>query len=154
MQHPQAADRTVTRFYVDDYLDSVDTESEGRELVNSLNSLLTAGRFHLTKWTSTSERVLQDISPEDRCDETRDLDLDDEAQWKKTLGVHWCVQDDQFRFKVRIVKGENTKRSILSSASAVFSPLGILASFTIRAKRIIQKIWPGGWDWDEVITDA
>ena len=76
----------VTRFYVDDYLDSVDAESEGRELVNSLNSLLSAGGFHLTKWTSTSDIVLQDIPPEDRCDETRDLDLAGEDQWKKDAG--------------------------------------------------------------------
>ncbi|XP_037067845.1 uncharacterized protein LOC119089283 [Pollicipes pollicipes] len=110
MQHPQAANRVVTGFYVDDFLDLVDTESEG----------------HLTKWTSTSETVLQDIAPEDRCDETRDLDLGNEAQWKKTLGVHWCAQDDQFRFKVKAIRGENTKRSILSSASAVFDPLGML----------------------------
>ena len=29
----------------------------------------------------------------------------------------------------------------------------MLAPFVIRAKCIIQKIWLGGWDWDDVITD-
>ena len=98
--------------------------------------------------------MLQDIPPEDRCDETRDLDLAGEDQWKKTLGVHWCAEDDQFRFKVKELNGGNTKRSVLSRASAVFDPLGILSPFTIRAKCIIQKIWLGGWDWDEAITDG
>ena len=152
-RYPEAADKVSTRFYMDDYLDSVDTEDEGRELVNSLNSLLSAGGFHLTKWISTSETVLQDISPQDRCNETLDLDLSDEAKWTKTLGVHWCAQDDQFRFKVRDVKNGDTKRAILSCVSAVFDPLGILAPFTIRAKCLIQKIWLGGWNWDDVITD-
>ena len=152
-QYPEAADKVSTRFYMDDYLDSVDTEDEGRELVNSLNSLLSAGGFHLTKWISTSETVLQDISPQDRCNETLDLDLSDETKWTKTLGVHWCAQDDQFRFKVRDMKNGDTKRAILSCVSAVFDPLGILAPFTIRAKCLIQKIWLGGWNWDDVITD-
>ena len=55
-QHPLAASNVYTRFYVDDNLDSVDTEKEGRELVNSLTTLLSADGFHLTKWTSTSVR--------------------------------------------------------------------------------------------------
>ena len=152
-QYPEAADKVSTRFYMDDFLDSVDTEDEGRELVNSLNSLLSAGGFHLTKWISTSETVLQDIPPQDRCNETLDLDLTEETEWTKTLGVHWCAQDDQFRFKVRDEQSGNTKRAILSCASAVFDPLGMLAPFVIRAKCIIQKIWLGGWDWDDVITD-
>ena len=75
--------------------------------------------------------MLQDIPPEDRCDETRDLDRTDKVQWKKTLGVHWCSQGDQFRFTVRELDSGNTKRSILSVASAVFDPLGMLAPFII-----------------------
>ncbi|XP_043246546.1 uncharacterized protein LOC122394053 [Amphibalanus amphitrite] len=153
-KHARAADKVISRFYMDDYLDSVDTESEGRELVNSLNSLLSAGGFHLTKWTSTSDVVLKDVPPEDKCEESRDLDLTGENKWMKTLGVHWCAQDDQFRFKVKKVDSGNTKRSILSITSAVFDPLGMLAPFIVRAKCLIQKIWLGGWDWDEAISDS
>ncbi|XP_043238930.1 uncharacterized protein LOC122390257 [Amphibalanus amphitrite] len=153
-KHPRAADKIVSRFYMDDYLDSVDTEREGRELVNSLNSLLSAGGFHLTKWTSTSDVVLKDVAPEDKCEESRDLDLTGENRWMKTLGVHWCAQDDQFRFKVKKVDSGNTKRSILSITSAVFDPLGMLAPFIVRAKCLIQRIWLGGWDWDEAISDS
>ena len=71
--------------------------------------------------------MLQDIPPEDRCDEAHDFDLAGEDQWKKALDVHWCAEDDQFRFKVKVLNGVNTKRSVLCRASALFDQLGILS---------------------------
>ena len=68
------------RFYVDDYLDSLDTTEEADHLQNTLTSMLKRGGFHLTKWVIPHKRDSDSIR--------RNLDLDD-TPVERALGVHW-----------------------------------------------------------------
>ena len=46
-----------------------------------------------------------------------------------------------------------TKRNVLSEIARLFDPLHLLAPFTVRAKILMQDLWAGGCDWDEIINE-
>jgi len=46
-----------------------------------------------------------------------------------------------------------TRRGILSTVSSIYDPLGLVAPFLLRGKRILQLLCKEGLDWDEPIPD-
>ena len=140
-QHfPEAVVSTVkNNFYVDDCL-------------KALRSLLSKGRFKLTKWISTSPRVLETIPVAERAKEVKTLDLSkDDLPVERALGVKWCVETDTFGFKVDIKFKPPTRRGILSLVSSVYDPLGLAAPFMLPAKRLLQDLCRVKLDWDDPI---
>ena len=143
-EFPTAARAVRSRFYVDDYLDSVDSVQEAQQLRQSLCTLLKRGGFDLTKWVSPHREL--------GAPSTRSLDLDD-APIERALGVLWDTKDDSFTFHVKILNKPATKRGMLSQASSVFDPLGFITPFTVRAKCMLQRLWAQDVGWDDIIQD-
>lgn len=57
-----------------------------------------------------------------------DLDLEkDRLPTERALGVQWCVETDILRFKVVLQERPLTRRGILSMASSIYDPIGILS---------------------------
>ena len=146
------ADLVTSSFYVDNYLDSVNSEEEAVNRCKALSTLLSRGGFCLTKWLSSNRSVLASVASDERMVPTLDLDLDD-LPVKKTLGVHWDCENDEIIFKVRPSKEVVTKRDILSEVAILFDPLGLLATVIIRAKILLQSIWRQGFEWTETLPD-
>ena len=46
-----------------------------------------------------------------------------------------------------------TKRRLLKGLSAIFDPLGILASISINFKILTQTLWAKKMDWDEPLPE-
>ena len=145
MEFPEAAAAVRSRFYVDDYLDSVDTVEEADTMVGSLTSLLKRGDFDLTKWKIPHRQLQSEAA-------RQDLDLD-ETPIERALGVCLDVQQDRLVFKVAEMDKPCTKRGILSQVSSVFDPLGMLAPYVMRAKALVQDLWTHSYDWDQEIDD-
>ena len=122
---PVVADLVVTNFYVDNYLDSVDTEEEAINRTKQLTDLLLLGGFRLTKWLSSSRAVLSSLDTEELMTPNLDLDLDN-LPVERTLGILWNCQSDSFNFMINVKQDTTTKRKILSEVSRVFDPLGFL----------------------------
>ena len=77
--------------YVDSCLDSFDNESDASTVARDIFTLLDQDGFGLTKWLSTSRRLLEDL-PLDRC-ASLGLDLKRDAlPTEKTLGLHWDAE--------------------------------------------------------------
>ena len=51
------------------------------------------------------------------------------------------------------VSDPNTKRSLLSIASRVFDPMGLITPFTIRAKMLFQELWQRGLQWEDRLEE-
>ncbi|KFD48527.1 hypothetical protein M513_10604 [Trichuris suis] len=60
-QFPHVWRKVTSNFYVDNYLDSFASANEATSSCQQLTQLLSRGRFHLTKWISSSRSVLKTV---------------------------------------------------------------------------------------------
>ena len=76
----------------------------------------------------------------------------------KALGICWNTIIVFFFFlsvpkSVLKVDDPETKRSLLSIASRIFDPMGLLTPFTIRAKIFFQDLWQRGLEWEDWMNE-
>ena len=150
---PRAAETIMKSTYMDDSMDSVQTEEQGIDLYRQISLRLTNAGMHAHKWLSNSSNVLLAIPPQDRKSE---VDLDrDQLPCTKTLGVWWLAEEDIFTFKEHVPDKSMpyTKRNFLIKIATLFDPIGFLAPFTIRAKMLLQDMWTSGLEWDDELTE-
>ena len=152
---PEASEAIENDMYVDDVLTGAENESNALILQKSLDTMMKAGGFKLTKWASNSEFVCANI-PEDERAPTSTIDFN-QCESLKALGICWDTKEDTLFFdvanKVNAIVDPETKRSLLSIASKLFDPMGLLSPFVIRAKVIFQELWSRGLQWDEKLPD-
>nr|CAB3263249.1 uncharacterized protein LOC108949296 [Phallusia mammillata] len=144
---------TVRRnFYVDDCLKSVATLQEAKQLVQEIRALLQRGGFHLRKWLSNDERVLDDVPKSDSAKTSFSL-KDDTGQVERVLGVSWNYRTDTFQFDVKVKEKPITRRGILSVVSSLFDPLGFVAPVVLQARMLLQELCRQGVGWDEEVPE-
>jgi hypothetical protein len=144
----EVVNRVHECFYVDNYLDSFESEPDAVEVPGRVTELLRRGGFRLNQWISSSRIALAAIPTSERADPLLDIDSD-ELPSERTLGLLWNCEVDAFQFKFRNDKGRASKRDVLSAVMRIFDPLGFLAPITIEAKIILQDIWRQAIDWDQ-----
>jgi hypothetical protein len=146
--------RTVERnFYVDDLLKSVRDVETGVCLSSELRELLSKGGFRLTKWISNSEEVMGTFPESEKSGKCTKIDFENDNQYERTLGLQWYVEKDQFVFDVDLPDKCHTRRGILSVASSLFDPLGLVAPVTLIPKLILQDACRKKLQWDEKLSD-
>ncbi|XP_051167644.1 uncharacterized protein LOC127285590 [Leptopilina boulardi] len=147
---PIASEVLKDDFYVDDLQTGRQTLEEARELRDDLIVLLNRGGFNLRKWTSNHPDLINDLAnsnPEDfmSLDPTKSV---------KALGLHWHPSSDSIFYAVNFssTKGLATKRSILSEASTIYDPYGLVAPVIVSAKILIQHLWKEKLSWDTPVS--
>ena len=77
----------------------------------------------------------------------------DSSEPLKALGLSWDLTSDCFTFLAPngIISCHDpmTKRSVLSLASKMFDPIGLISPFTVRGKILFQELWRKGLQWDD-----
>ncbi|XP_072401038.1 uncharacterized protein [Diabrotica undecimpunctata] len=148
---PEIAEIILRDFYVDDMLTGADTIEETQHICQTVSNILKAGCFNLRKWYSNDNKVLDGLQhSNDACI----LKFDPEEK-AKTLGLTWSCNADLLHFEVETLPINKipTKRSVLSSISKIFDPLGLLGPCTVLAKTIMQKLWLEKISWDAPIPN-
>ncbi|XDV20313.1 hypothetical protein PO909_025662 [Leuciscus waleckii] len=129
-------------------------QEEAVSMYSDLRAILHSGGFRLTKWVSNSRAVLSAIPVEERAEELRDLNLDlDMLPVERALGVRWCIESDNFKFRIIIQERPPTRRGILSVVGSIYDPLGILAPVVLTAKLILQDLCRLKLGWDDDIPE-
>ena len=89
---PLAAETIEKSTYMDDSMDSVQTEEQGRILYYQLSDLLSKAGMHARKWLSNKPSVLSEIPLADR---KAEVDLNrSQLLCTKTLWVWWLAETD------------------------------------------------------------
>ena len=94
-------------------------------LAKELDLLLKSGGFHLSKYISNCGPLLSEICEGDLSPSIVNLDFD-RLPVNKTLGVFWNTDSDNFEIKVSLKQKPATRRGILSMASQIFDPFGLV----------------------------
>ncbi|XP_062556585.1 uncharacterized protein LOC134221410 [Armigeres subalbatus] len=151
--YPRAAKIIRKDFYVDDMLSGVDNIEEGKLLIGQIIVLLQSAGFSLRKWNSNSKELLSAV-PEGLRDERTILDLDSSSAAVKTLGLTWEPGTDCFRFRSPSwdESAVITKRCVLSDASRLFDPIGLVGPVIVQAKIFLQELWKQDCGWDDPLN--
>ncbi len=151
--YPMAAETVLKSTYMDDSIDSVETDEEGIELYQQLRDLWNLAGMQARKWISNSPAVNAATPEEERATE---LSITDNSTLAvKTLGLSWHSSDDVLTISSPGHSSEVvlTKRNVLKKIATVFDPLGFISPFVVIAKILLQELWSRGYDWDDVIAD-
>ena len=148
------AEKTLLKnFYVDDMLKSCINEASAQQLLCKVKSMCAAGGFNLTKMVSNSRSVIDSIEASDKGKSLKELDLTtDVLPVERVLGVHWCIENDTFGFRITLKDKPLTRRGILSSVSSIYDPLGFAAPFLLQGRLLLQQLCSEKKAWDEEIT--
>ncbi|KAK7880766.1 hypothetical protein WMY93_032579 [Mugilogobius chulae] len=138
-------------FYVDNCLQSLQSQEEAKQLVNRLHTLLMEGGFELREWASNVPAVIQHL-PKESCSENSTLWFTQERAdpQERTLGLLWQCKSDTLRYKQhRSEHPELTMRNIYRLLAQQYDPLGYIIPYTTRAKIIVQRLWDKKRGWDD-----
>ena len=151
-EYPEAAKGVLENFYMDDFLDSM--ESPERALIRSkeLVHLLHLGGFKLTKFVSNVPDLADQIDGSAQSTEPKVI-VSSKEESMHVLGLKWDHNSDT----LVVSKGTNstitrslTQRLVLSLVSKVYDPIGLVAPFTVGARLILKDIWRvNGRSWDD-----
>ena len=142
-------------FYMDDFVKSVASGEEAVKVYKCLQKSLADRGFQLTKWICNSEKVMKEISAEDRS-VSLSKTFEAEPLAPSILGLQWNVESDSLetcRGTGKEVPAKITQRIVLSHVSSVFDPLGLFSPFTVRMRLLIKGNWKKhGQSWDEELS--
>lgn len=123
-------------FYVDDMVTGADSVQDAQVICREVSDILREGCFDLRKWCSNQPEILSEIGLSHSAFDVFDFSSDGRM---KTLGLTWACQADCLVYNINIdsIERKITKRTVLSSVSKIFVPLGLLSPCTITAKILL-----------------
>ena len=151
-EYPEAAKAVLENFYMDDYLDSV--ESPERALIRSkeLVHLLHLGGFKLTKFVSNVPNLADRIDGSAQSTEPKVI-VSSTEESMHVLGLKWDHNNDTLVVSTgtnSTITRNLTQRLVLSLVSKVYDPIGLVAPFTVGDRLILKDIWRvNGQSWDD-----
>ena len=149
---PEAAKAVLENFYMDDYLDSV--ESPERALIRSkeLVHLLHLSGFKLTKFVSNLPDLADQIDGSAQSTEPKVI-VSSKEESMHVLGLKWDHKNETLvvsRGTNSTITTKLTQPLVSSFVSKVYDSIGFVALFTVGARLILKDIWcVNGQIWDE-----
>ncbi|XP_064469707.1 uncharacterized protein LOC135384434 [Ornithodoros turicata] len=140
-------------FYVDDLVTGADSVEQAWALYQEALQIMKEAGMNLRKWMTNNEdlRLLLNGGQKQHTEITKTGPH--LLSQEKILGVSWDRGQDKLQVALKslftfLLETADTKRYVLQASSRIFDPLGILSPFTVRVKRLFQKLWINGVEWD------
>ena len=89
---PEAAQIILNSTYMDDIIESVDTQERANQLTDDIEKLLEEGGFKLKEWTYSNDNSNRDDTK---------IPVVPSTATEKVLGVVWDPRQDHFKFTVK-----------------------------------------------------
>ena len=113
-----AATRAIDEsHYMDDYLDSANSEQEAIARIHQVINFHSRGGFEMRNWIASSRRVLAAIPAHLRARGEFDLSSSNDLPIECTLGLRWDPNADVFLFRLSS-KGRTIETGVYSSPGA------------------------------------
>ena len=155
-QYPEATKAVLEKFYMDDYLDSVESPERALKRSKELVHLLHLGGFKLTNFVSNVPNLADRIDGSPQSTEPKVIASSKEDS-SHVLGLKWDHNNDTLvvsRGTSSTVTKSLTQRLVLSLVSKVFDPIGLVATFTVGARLLLNDVWRvSGQHWDEELPN-
>ena len=150
--YPEAAKAVLENFYMDDYLDSVESPEKAINRSKELVHLLHLGGFKLTKFVSNVPNLADRIDGSPQTTEPK-VFVSCQEDSSHVLGLKWDHTNDTLvvsRGTSCAITKSLTQRLVLSLVSKVFDPIGLVKPFTVGARLLLKDIWRvTGQQWDD-----
>ena len=130
-------------FYVDNCLQSLQSQDQARQLIDKMRALLASGGFDMRQWSSNMPEVIAHLPPEAKsagCELWLTANKTDPQE--STLGLLWRCRPDTLGYKHRTIPvAEPTMRYVYRVLASQYDPLGYILLYTMRAKVLVQALW-------------
>ena len=155
--YPRAAETVLESTIVDDNCDSVESPEEALQLINDLKKLYASAGMDIRKWASNSKEVLDNVPKADQAADmafSYEFEPGSDLPKIKALGVIWLAASDSFTFLAEFNLNQIwTKRTILSTYSKLFDPMGFISPVAITARIVTQACWRHDVGWDDPLPE-
>lgn len=157
--YPQAVDAIINHHYVDDWIQSFDTENDCLMISQQVIKVHSKGGFEIRNFMTNSKMVIKNVNLHSY--EAVQF-FGEESNNLKVLGLWWDPQEDLLFYQINASRIGNhlidgsiipTKREVLRILMMLFDPLGLLTHFVVHGKIIIREIWLTNVDWDQKIKE-
>ena len=120
-----------SKFYVDDYVNSVDSITNAIEQRTKITEILREANFNIRKWTMSG----------------------DNTDPNRILGIWWNPQTDMInlcesKFEIPI---KFTRRCIQSICAKIFDPLGLISPVKILLRKFNREACQLKLEWDDEV---
>ena len=136
------------KLYVDNLLSGVENESEAVSYFHEARDLMLKGNFVLRQWCTNSNLLKTEIHKHSTGTQSSKISI---------LGLSWDTQTDTISFPAQNFNSTNTKltkRKVLSMASKLYDPLGMLSPVTLVARLFLAELWEKKFGWDQPLPPS
>ena len=173
MLHDNLELQLLKSLYVDDFVSGAKDVNNAFSLSKEIKLCLKSSGFNMRKWNSNSASLLQSLKQDaaffggfatnsKECVQEEDerfsksVFKQDTEKEQKDLGMLWNPNQDLLIYDlIKVLEGVDvqpaTRRLILSTATRLFDPLGLICPVTLPFKIKFQKLCKAQSDWDELV---
>lgn len=147
----ECQDETIARviqndFYADDLNTGCNTVNGLKYIYENVKRVLESACFPLRKFRTNCPDLFDH--------EYNSHDAMEFCKESSVLGLKWSPSTDVLQFSTNLeASSVVTKRSVISTASKVFDPLGLVSPCIIVAKILLQTLWSSKLDWDDEVPE-
>lgn len=153
VNQPDLGEVVTHALYVANCLYSTSDCAHAKTVVDGLRRHLAEGGFEIRQWASNLSSVIEHLPTEARSVSSELwLSRDSADMVKPTLGLRWNCLDDTLGYQHRLIEPlQPTLRNLYKTLASQYDPLGLILSFTTRAKVLIRDLWKQDPSWDDPI---